>query len=214
MDAGSLGLLELHRHRRDDVHDRAHLLPRAQVDVGDAHLLGLVHDLLLHGLPGQVHPPVRGHDLRRVERDALRDGEGRRGGPARGGDLPPRADDLQPDVHQRRHGQVRRGVPAPAALGGDADRPGRRRDLRDPGRVLRRHPDRRLPDAPHRRRRGHHGRHGLRQAGGDDLHPQGPGLVLARADVDICGRGSRRRRRRPTSISGCSGRSWRRASSG
>ncbi len=56
--------------------------------------------------------------------------------------------------------------------------------LRDPGRVLRRHPDGRLPDAAHRRRRGHHGRHGLRQAGGDDLHPQGPGLVLARADVD------------------------------
>ena len=27
---------------------------------------------VLHGLPGQVHPPLRRHDLRRVERDALR----------------------------------------------------------------------------------------------------------------------------------------------
>ncbi len=60
--------------------------------------------------------------------------------------------------------------------------------LRDAGRLLRRHPDRRLPDAPHRRRGGHHGRHGLRQAGGDDVHPEGPGLVLARADVDAVGR--------------------------
>ncbi|MCK7540077.1 MAG: hypothetical protein MZV63_58815 [Marinilabiliales bacterium] len=165
-------------------HDRAHLLRRAQVDVGDPHLLGLVHHRVLHGLPGQVHPPLRGHDLRRVERDAFRDGEGRRGGPAGGGDLPAGADDLQPDVHQRRHGQVRRGVPAPAALGGDAHRPRRRGRVCDAGRLLRRHPDRHLPDAAHRRRRGHHGRHGLRQAGGGDLHPEGAGLVLAQADLD------------------------------
>ena len=44
----------------------------------------------------------------------------RRGSPAGRGDLPAGADGLQPDVHGGGHGQVRRGVPAVAALAIDA----------------------------------------------------------------------------------------------
>ncbi len=184
MDARAGRLLELHRHRGDDVDGRRPVLPRPEIRLGDAYLLGMVHDLLLHGFPGEVDPEVRGDDLRRVERDALRPDPGRRGRPGRRRRLPARPHGVQPDVHRRGHRQVRRGIPAVRPLGIDDHRLRRRRRLCHPGRFFRRHPDRHPPDRPDRRRRCRARRHGLPgRAGRRRPGPEGCRLGGRRPDL-------------------------------
>ena len=185
VDARPVRLFELHRYRRHDVHDRRAVLPRHESGLGHSYLLGLVHHLLLHGLSGQVDPPLRRHDLRRVECHALRRDARRRGGPSLGRAVSPCAHDLQPHVHLGRHRQVRRGIPALRPDRIHTRRPGRRRRLCHAGRLFRRHPHRHPADFPHRRRRRDPGHHGLQP--GRLERPgrgQGPGLVFHGAVLD------------------------------
>ena len=129
------------------AHGGRAVLPGPEVHLDHARLLGLVDDLPLHGVSGEIHPALGRDDLCRMERDAVWRDARRRVRPARRGGLPAGADGLQPDVHGGGHGQVRRGVPAVAALAIDPDRVRRGGHLRHAGRVLRRDPHRFLPDA-------------------------------------------------------------------